>query len=238
MGGETNSEDREYVAVVQLLQQAESDIMESFNQFRFVRHMVECQIAKRSLSINSLLYLQAIRDSGFRFDSHPPDDGGAILLFVDCTCSSVERLSANVLREVLQSLLEFGADICGADTYGRQPLHWVFLYECTEVRVLNLIETATALLQCGADPCALDNNGYSSFDWAEMNGSTREWHKALEKVGFDVQEVQVESEQRQWCYRSGHGFAESTAVDEDQIAWPSTEGLVRRKAVPGDRLED
>ncbi|KAL8928986.1 MAG: hypothetical protein Q9208_001429 [Pyrenodesmia sp. 3 TL-2023] len=127
--------------------------------------------------------------------------------------------------EACQLLLDEGSDPLAIDK--------------KEVWSHNTLEVATALLKNGADPYALNRYGKSLFDGAEDYGQTSILLEALERAGYEINEVQEEIEWRQWCFDNpGHGFAESTAVDGAQIAPPSTEGLVLRKSVHGDRLEE
>lgn len=112
-------------------------------------------------------------------------------------------------------------------------------YDRNEAWFYNTLEVATALLKNGADPYALNWYGRSVFDYAEDCDQTPILLQSLERAGYDIEEVQDEIGRRQWCFNNpGHGFAETTALDDAQIAPPSAEGLILRKGIRGDRLEE
>ncbi|KAL9031741.1 MAG: hypothetical protein Q9196_000251 [Gyalolechia fulgens] len=236
---------KKHYEVVKLLQQAEIDVMEDSptSQQVFLLSTVPAQHKEGRFEqqINSgIAYIQWLKELGFRLDNR---NGGSTVLrdWIGAMQHSNWQLSRGHIRRMLRTMLGVGADICTAESYGFPPLHFLFFYwdNSTEVRLHNLFEIATALLQNGADPYALTSDGDSAFDLAEYVDFTSVFLEALEQAGYDINEVRREIDWRQWCFDNpGHGFGESTAVDDTQIAAPSTKGLVLRRAVRGDRLED
>ena len=102
-----------------------------------------------------------------------------------------------------------------------------------------MTEIAIVLLESGADLLALRDDGASVFDAAECWGSTSELALALQKTGYDLDEVRQKIRLAQWgFFHPRCSLAKSTAVDRSQIKPPSTAGLVSRRAVAGDRLEE
>lgn len=99
-----------------------------------------------------------------------------------------------------------------------------------------MIELATLLLRYGADPCDLNLDGTSPFDIAHFFGLDAEFFEALERAGFDSDKVLDETVQRQRIFDNGGG--ESTTVDHDDIAPPSTAGLSRRRVFVRERDEE
>ena len=180
-----------------------------------------------------------LKQCGFTFDLEASDGWFPLNMMCSVTLESARWLSVQCIRTLVEIFIKLGADVCAADYDGHQPLHRVFVPIWHKQDTHNAVELATVLLQNGADPCALSHNGFSPYDHAKIRGCTEEWFEALERAGFDIGEVQIETERRQRCYHNpDYGFAETTAVDDHQIAPPSTEGLKLRRAVPGDRLED
>lgn len=160
-------------------------------------------------------------------------------IFVLAVMKSVQKFPRESFAVMLSVLLKLSADINSVDIFGMQPLHNIMVYTPTEDISGNFTGLALALLQHGADPCALNSFWRSPFDYAEEYGWTVKWYEVLEEAGFDVREVEDEIAVRKWYLENpGHGFAESTAIDEDAVAAPSTEGLSRRRAIAGDRLDD
>ncbi|KAL8934553.1 MAG: hypothetical protein Q9211_005162 [Gyalolechia sp. 1 TL-2023] len=241
-----NSIDKHY-EIVKLLQQADSDFMEvvastttwqTLPMWFNIDQDEEATIEKNMTL--AIAYIQRLKELGLRLEDY--DDGFALvvqwLVVVDL---STLRFSREAIRTMLRTVLSLDADLCTADGYGFAPLHTLFFFrdDRTENRLHNSFEMATALLQNGADPYALTVLGTSTFDLAEKYGFTSIFLEALEEAGYDIKEVQSEIEWRQWCFENpDHGFGESTAVDDTRIAPPSTEGLVSRRGVRGDRLED
>lgn len=176
---------------------------------------------------------ELLKQLGFQLDI------SAMVDFVFSVMDRIQKFPRESLAAMLSVLIKLGGDV-NSVWYGMQPLHWMMYYSSTKENSHNFTALAIALLQNGADPCALDIFGRSTLDAAELHGWTVEWYEILEEAGFDVREVELEIEKRQWCYNNpGHGFAEkSTAVDEDDLAGPSTEGLSLRRAIVGDRLDD
>ncbi|KAG6991434.1 hypothetical protein G7Y79_00052g087740 [Physcia stellaris] len=150
-----------------------------------------------------------------------------------------QKLPKENIAVMLSVLMKLGTDI-NSEWYGVQPLHLSMHASPTEENSGNFTALTLALLQEGADPCALDAWGCSPLDHAEVGKWTVKWHEVLDEAGFDIREVELEIEKRKWCRNNpGDGFAEkNTAVDEDDLAAPSTEGLSHRRATVGDRLDE
>ena len=108
-----------------------------------------------------------------------------------------------------------------------------------ESKTTIVTEIVIVLLESGTDLLALSDDGVSVFDVAEYYGGTSELALALQETGYDFDEVRHKIRLAQWRLRNpGHSLAESTAVDHSQIEPPSTAGLVSRRAIAGDRLEE
>ncbi|KAL8700426.1 MAG: hypothetical protein Q9201_005454 [Fulgogasparrea decipioides] len=230
--------------VIELMQQAESDIMKpSFtSSLNFIGSiglsLKEWESLEKPITPD-LPYIQRLKELGFRlnFQEDEEDTVTALAIWIHGVNRSPVRFSPRIIRTTLQTILDLGAEI-----WGCYPLHIVFGptgRDRTEEWAHNTFEIATALLQNGVDPCALDDFGYSAFDLAEMDNLSSIFLEALERAGYEIEEILHETARRQWCFKNpDHGFGGSTAVDDAQIARPSREGLVSRRAVRGDRLED
>lgn len=108
-----------------------------------------------------------------------------------------------------------------------------------ESKTTIVTEIVIVLLESGTDLLALSDDGVSVFDVAEYYGGTSELALALQETGYDFDEVRHKIRLAQWRLRNpGHSLAESTAVDHSQIEPPSKAGLVSRRAIAGDRLEE
>ena len=172
---------------------------------------------------------ELLRQLGFQ------SGNSAITYFVYIVMGSSHEFPRESVANMLSVLLKLGADINSVDKFGNLPLHWIMYKASTEYNTGNFTGLALALLQYGADPCGLDDRGWSLLDCAERNGLTVKWYEVLEEAGFDIEEVEWEIEKRKWCYKNpGLGFAEKSTA----VAAPSTEGLSRRRAIAGDRLDD
>lgn len=191
-----------------------------------------------------LSYWQRLIELGSSLGYNLWDEGGMLLFsWISMMRACEVKLSRNTIGEMLRTISSVGVEFGEKPLYGWHALHWEFFFfkknNSTETSFHNSFEIATVLLQHGADPCALTNNGNSVFDVADLQDCTSIFVNALEEAGYDIEEVRRETERRQWFFKNpGHGFAESTAVDDAQLAPPSTKGLVARRAVRGDRLEN
>ena len=231
-----------YIEVVQLLLQTESDILEDCSTFSYyylafyLRYKVLQAGKQERLMTTRLPYWQRLKECGFRFDPEILDTVAAAFFAQIISCDS--QVSADSISTFLQLLLDVGLEICAMDFVGFRALHLLLSSKKLESR--RLLENATAFLQNGADPCALDDWGMSPCDWAESYGWTAEWFEALERAGYDVDEVEEETERRQWIFHHpGDAFVSGrSGIDEDLVASPSREGLVLRRAVAGDRLDE
>ena len=233
----------EYIKVVQLLLQAESGIFEEcsadtcFHIIYYLRDSFLQSGNQRRSVLMDFPYLQRLKECGFRFG--PEASEFAVYPFVRLTLA-IEQVSAEMVGKILQLLPDLGLDIYAINSDGDLLLYWLFLDPREEAHAHNMIEVVTALLQNGADPCALDGSGKSLFDWAEYRGWNAEWFEALERAGYDAGEVEEETRRRKWLrYHPGDAYVSGrSGVDEELVASPSRKGLVRRRAVPGDRLEE
>ncbi|KAL8753903.1 MAG: hypothetical protein Q9184_005280 [Pyrenodesmia sp. 2 TL-2023] len=237
-------EEKVYIKVIKLLLQADSNVIEDCRTTTlppyFLQNIIDSQRegerGTRSISIDSP-YLQRLKQSGFMLDDYNSETK-TLGLWVSFVQYSAIRWSSSSIETMLRTVLDLGADICAVDRHGDGPLHGMYVVGRNEASLHNAFEVATALLKNGADPYALNRYGDSVFDRARYFGQTSILLRALERAGYEVNEVQEEIKWRQWCFHTpGHGFAESTAIDGAQIAPPSAEGLILRKGLRGDRLE-
>ena len=166
-------------------------------------------------------------------------DEGLIGSFVGSVMNRCQKFPKESLAAMLSVLVKLGGDVNLEDEFGRPLLYWMMCHS-TKENNHSFTALAIALLQNGADPCALDMIGRSPLDWAKYKSQNVKWYEILEEAGFDVREVELEIEKRKWCYDNpGDGFTEkNTAVDEDDVTGPSTEGLSHRRAIVGDRLDE
>ena len=231
-----------YSEVVQLLHQAESDIVEDCSTsstdilYRYVDELVS-QAGKYG-RLRTTKYLQRLKECGFIFDGKRSDE---VIFAFKRLLRSGNQVSAELISTILRILLNSGLDICAMEYYEYGAVHILLLSEKLEGRhAHNMIEIASALLQNGADPCALDYLGESPFDYAERHGWTAEWFEALGRAGYDIDEVKKETERRQWLFDHPGGayVCERSGIDEEMVAPPARDGLVLRRAIVGDRLED
>ncbi|KAL8757874.1 MAG: hypothetical protein Q9199_001902 [Rusavskia elegans] len=238
--------DSNWVGVIEVLQQVDSDTMEatSSSQDYLIYCITTTQEDSGKLGRPKTLdssYFQQLQQFKYSLDTLE-DDWPAVFKWISQVQNVFDNLSLESIRSSLQILLGLGADI-DARWIGLPPLHYLFelhvRLDTNEEQYDNMIEVATALLENGADLFALDDKGDSVFDVAELRRRTSELSLALQRAGYDVEEVRHKIYLAQWAFRNpGHSLAESTALDRAQIEPPSTEGLVSRRVVHGDRLED
>ncbi len=239
--------DKDYVKVIQLLLQAENNVIEDSNAvadpLHFVYSLIDNQGRKlweKTTFIDSP-YLQLLKESGVKLNE-TDYDFSVLGYWASLSQSSNIRFSSSTIKTMLQMLLYLGADICAVDGYGLEPLQAVFLsrtLSSNEAEFHNTLEVATALLKNGADPYALNWFGRSVFNYAEDYDTIPVLLQSLERAGYDFNEVQEEVKRRQWYFNNpNHGSAESTAVDDTQVGPPSAKGLVLRRGARGDRLDD
>ena len=187
-----------------------------------------------------LTYSQRLKQLGFSLDTLG-DAEPAIFRWASLLLEELSRSSLGLIRSTLQIVLSFGADInarwCG------DPLLICLFLELRRIdeesKTTMMTEIVIALLESGIDFLALSETGWSVFDAAEYNGWIPELVLALQETGYDFDEVRHKIRLAQWRLRNpGHSLAESTAVDHSQIEPPSKAGLVSRRAIAGDRLEE
>ena len=214
----------------------------SASQENFVSTIIELEdrdsdyLEERDMGIIST-YTQRLKQLGFSLDTLE-DAEPAVFLWMSYQlyCPFLESI-----RSTLPILLSLGADI-NARWLGSPPLidffeTYAIHTDDEEVDAGILIETAIELLENGADILALSDDGLSVFDVAEYEGLASELALALLETGYDLDEVEHNIDWAQWCFDNpGHGVAESTAVDLAHMEEAS--GLVSRRAIAGDRLEE
>ena len=183
-----------------------------------------------------LTYSQRLKQLGFSLDTLG-DAEPAIFRWASLLLEELSRSSLGLIRSTLQIVLSFGADInarwCG------DPLLICLFLELRRIdeesKMTIVTEILMALLESGIDFLALGENGVSVLDAAEYNGWTSELALALQETGYDLDEVERKIRLAQVVFfRPGISFARSTAVDRSR----STAGVVSRRAIARDRLED
>lgn len=238
-----------YLVVAEKLQQVDSDALEAtpssqaaIIQFLVVkvRRLKYAHFYRRHMSLIST-HTQRLMQLGYSLgtleDVMPP-----IFLWILFTVNEKRRASLKRFRSILEILLNLGADI-NARWRQYPPLIYFFRHytrldkgdKASKTRKVTAI--VIALLEKGADPLALHDSGLSVFNMAEDYGWTFELALALQETGYDLDEVRQETELAQLIFFDmGVSLAESTAVDIAHMEEPS--GLISRRAIAGDRLEE
>ncbi|KAL8750296.1 MAG: hypothetical protein Q9184_006474 [Pyrenodesmia sp. 2 TL-2023] len=203
----------------------------------FLGEKSEANVSPKQIEI-ILQYLRFLKEWGLEVNrttdkGEPPvHDLCTSLLLNDKRHTPMKRMEI-----ALRITLELGGDISAFNSMGIRPLSYLFLLgKLVPDDHQSIIELATLLLKYGADPRDLDVDGASPFLTAELVGLGAEFLEVLEQSGFDVWKVTEETRRRQSMFHDGHG--ESTTVDNQDIAPPSTEGLSRRRVVIRERDED
>lgn len=243
----TLSEASHKLVIIESLQQVDSEVLEatSGSQLGLINSITRPGLnneEKRHMS-NVSTYTQRLKQLGFSLDTLE-DIEPAIFRWMRRLLTGYRRLSLGFVRSNLQNVLSLGADI-NARWLGLPPLIHLFARfrridtVDEEHNKTMMIDIAIALLESGLDPLTRTDGRFSVFDAARYRGWTSELALALQKTGYDLDEVRQKSRLAQWVlFHPGHSLAESTAVDHSQIEPPSTAGLVSRRAVAGDRLEE
>ena len=185
-------------------------------------------------------YTQRLKQLGFSLDTLE-DVQPAIFKWTVFLLTGYGRPSPSLgdIRSTLQIVLSLGADM-NARWRGFPLLN--LLWGCKRIDTDNeesnttlMTDIAIALLENGVDFLALSDDGLSVFNVAKHRGWTTELGLALQKTGYDFDEVRQETELAQLAFfHPGFSLARSTAVDRSQ----STAGVVSRRAIAGDRLEE
>ena len=164
---------------------------------------------------------------GWTFQKTPPLHGLCDFILTP----TQQQIKTKHMELALRLTLEIGGDISAFDEQGVPPLSYIFLHagSMRPEYPQSITELATLLLQYGADPCDLDLNARSPLHIAHSAGLRTEFLVALERSGFNILEVVRKTRQRRSIFF--HGQGESTAVDNEDLAAPSTEGLSRRRLV-------
>ncbi|KAI4089519.1 MAG: hypothetical protein LQ344_005345 [Seirophora lacunosa] len=200
-----------FTSMLEPLQSLADDLVENSQEKRYAISTLCLMVDVNPERMESFLdYIQFLKEGGFVLN-RISDDGELPLLHNMCTIMLMNRTSIKrYLPEKFQDPLR--------ESSGR------------------MIELATLLLRYGADPCDLNLDGTSPFDIAHFFGLDAEFFEALERAGFDSDKVLDETVQRQRIFDNGGG--ESTTVDHDDIAPPSTAGLSRRRVFVRERDEE
>ena len=238
------SEARKFLIIIETLQQVDSDTMEATSASQehflyFIIHLgVRDNMEERDIDILST-YTQRLKQLGFSLDTLE-DAEPAIVRWMRLLLTGNNRPTLGSIRSTLQIVLSLGADI-NARAIGYPSLIYLIINyrhidtDDKESNTRFMTEIIIALLESGSDLLTLSYNGFSVFDVAEYCGRTSELALALQETGYDFDEVKYKIALAQWnFFNPGHSLAESTAVDRSQ----STAGMVSRRAIAGDRLEE
>ena len=236
--------DENFLIIIEKLQQVDSDTLEatSASQVFLILSITTLelpnQIGERQMSI-PLTYTQRLKQLGFSLDTLE-NDPPAIFWWMRLLVTGNSRPSLEFIRSSLQILLSLGADL-NARSSGCPLLIYLFMSsrligeDDEEPNTTMMTEILMALLENGVDLLALSDDGLSIFDLAEHTGLNSELAQALQRTGYDLGKVRYKTLLAQVIFFDpGVSLAESTAVDRSQ----STAGVVSRRAVAGDRLEE
>ena len=226
-----------------ILQLKDSEVGDVTEKQGVISSIMSSQFDRDRRSENrELSNYQWLKHLGFGFDISEDTIPAVFRWIVHArTCSIAQDTadrSPKVLRYTLRTLLSLGADIC-ARWLQLSPLQYSFHIAVLEEDRLLRVKLATALLENEADLFALDDNGESVFDFAEQSGLTSDLFVAVQRVGYDLDEVIDKIDHLQWVFHNPNcGIAESTAIDNAQVAPSFTTELTSRRAIVSDRLED
>ena len=240
----TISEAKKYVVITETLQQVNFDTSEATfeSQQAFIFSIMEFGMMNNTderfmstLSTCTQRLKQMAFSLGTLENAEPP-----VFDWMRFLGTGYSRPSLGFIRSTLQILLSLGADI-NARWLGFPPLIYLFWgsvridTDNEESNTTVVTETVIVLLESGADLLALMDDGSSVFDAAEYNGRTSELALALQETGYDLDDVRQKIDLAQFLFfHPGVSLSRSTAVDRSQ----STAGVVSRRAIAGDRLED
>ena len=98
---------------------------------------------------------------------------------IDPLKSAIRKCCDYIKIDIINILLEKGADINAKDNYGRTPLMHAIQYGCSE-------EVIKILLEKGADINAKDNYGWTPLMYAIQYGCSEEVIKILLEKGADI----------------------------------------------------
>ena len=143
----------------------------------------------------------------------------------------------NCHYKIIFLLCELGVDMNKRlKRLGAGPLHAVLMSPWSSEASAEIVRLLVLLLEYGADPCALTELGTTTECIANVSGWIREFKIALLLCGMDPRAVHEETYRRVEEYYEG--MADSSSFDERVLCRPSGEGLSRRRAIRGDRLND
>ncbi len=151
-------------------------------------------------------------------------------------------LDPTQVTETVFMLCALGADVSATGTYPSiyniQPLHLIALIPYSPDMAFYIKTLFKILLDFGADPCARDKQGRTILHIALDNGWDVQWREALK----DCNQLQVFMEQFEAVSLGREEgplhITTRTGVDTTDLSKPSAQGLSRRIASRGDRLDD
>ena len=232
------------------------DINEAYKEFIIIRMLNQGRLKlygslefEKPLSQNESqyikLWLSFLRDQNISVEycaDVPNMDStnlqAAISLF---NSSERDRYFADRTRvtEMVFMLCALGADVSATGTdLSLPPLHFIADIHYSPDMAFFIKTLFKILLDFGADPCARTKSGWTVLHIAWVNGWVIQWIEAL----IECNQLQVVMEQ----FRAGKLGREEeplhtamrTGVDVTDLSKPSAQGLSRRIASRGDRLDD
>ena len=235
--------DPKRVPVMEILQLDSVEIADITHQQDVIIMILFRQIVNIQKSEQQENY-QWLKQIGFDFNN-PVIDIPTVFVWINCIMihSDTPDLSPKAFGDTLRTLLALGTDIC-ARWRQLTPLQYLFhkhgprkAYR-KENRLL-IVKVATALLENGAELFVLDDDGLCVFHIAKKYGLIEELLIAILLAGYDLKVVVDQIIDLHKVFNNPNcGIAKSTAIDNAQVAPSFTTGLVSRKAIIGDRLED
>ncbi len=165
----------------------------------------------------------------------------AISSFLSCE-NEIYVTDPTNMTETVFMLCALGADVSATDFYlsihSIQPLHLIALIPYSPDMAFYIKTLFKILLDFGANPCARTKSGWTVLDIALDKGWDVQWLEALRECN----QLQVIVEQ---FVAEVFGREEGplhttirTGVDITDLSKPSAQGLSRRIASRGDRLDD
>jgi Ankyrin repeat len=155
--------------------------------------------------------------------------------------------------QFIRLMLACGADVSLKDENGCQVLHHALLGRPGYSSIFvdggeavdpdsyeSVVGLVTCVITAGADIFALTNAGMTPMEVAIFCGTSLAFAAALERCGLSVDDTREESMRRKAEWKADRRRlygAKRTAVDEEVLKTPSTEGLRKRRREicrPGD----
>ena len=148
-------------------------------------------------------------------------------------------LDPTAVTETVFMLCTLGADVSAAEKFvSMQPLHLIALIPYSPGMAFYVKTLFKILLDFGADPCARDKTGSTVLKIAVNNGWHIQWFEALRecnKLQSFIEQFEAEVLGRE---EGSLHTTIRTGVDITDLRKPSAQGLSRRIASRGDRLDD